>query len=170
MISAGCASTAPEYSTIIGYSPDGAYAAKNFIGEYKGIGIIKNPNGDMSSTFKAVMEGYKDGDVVFMRETYTYLDGGEKQFTYRITLPGMGENRYGCVRIENLDKCTIREAGNTIMIDITSVDANGANLEYLNKKNLFHFLDGTKLLKHTYNNKFVFSEESTELIHYTKVK
>ncbi len=115
------------------------------------------------------MEGYKEDGIIFIRETYFYQDSGEKTFTYRIT-PQQGFHRFDCVRVETLNNCEIKKrSGGTISIDTKRTYMDGINIVTVNSINLFHFLDDKRLLKQTYFNKFLFMQDMTELVHYTKI-
>ncbi|PLX66801.1 MAG: hypothetical protein C0603_11420 [Denitrovibrio sp.] len=161
----GCAYTHPEYSIGMGKN---AHIETDLIGLFEGKGIVKSTNGAITTTFTAKMEGYKEGSVIFLRETYVYENAGEKTFTYRIT-PDSDFYRFDCIRIETLDSCDIKRASGTISIETNRTYIKDANIINVNSINLFHFLDDKRLLKQTYFNKLLFMEDMTELVHYTRI-
>lgn len=164
-IISGCIATEPEHSIGAGKN---AYIENDMLGTYEGVGIVKGARGNILRTFEAEMLGYKDQEVIFVRETYLYNDGKKSVTTYRIT-PTESPYHYSCIRIEDLESCSVKRAGGTISLNINSVNAKMTNVDFEMLNHAFHFLTNDKMIKHTYYNKLLFLHDVDEIVHYTRV-
>jgi len=160
-----CGSTAPVHS--IGSGKTALMSDLN--GVHTGIGVLKNTNGDVASTFQAEMLGYTENGVTFLKESYLYDSGDRLVHTYRLT-PSENPFTFDCIEITTLAKCTVLFAGNTINMKMYTNQMESGSREIRFTDSSYHILSDTKIIKHSYFNKFIGVHNSEEIVHYTRDK